>query len=66
MPDCRGGCQYATSLFLGNTHFFPRQFRGPKLKGCKTSFLSLEKRGSCPSHRSGRKACGKVKLDEEW
>lgn len=51
---------------VGNTHFFPRQFRGPRLNGCKTSLLSSAKRGSCRSHRSGRKACGKAKLDEEW
>lgn len=47
------------------THFFPRQFLGPKLKGCRTSFLSLSNRASIPSQRSGIKSSGNVKLDEE-
>lgn len=52
--------------WLQCAYFFPRQFRGPRLKGWRTSFLSWSKRESWPSQRSGRKACGKVKFDEEW
>ena len=53
-------------VYREETYCFPRQTRGPRLNGCRTSFLSFSKIGSDPTQRSGMNLSGKTKLDSEW
>lgn len=48
-------------------YFLPRQFRGPVAKGCSEALTSFAySAGASGSQRSGAKASGSWKLDEEW